>query len=256
MAIQFTAISNPNKSYPEVEKLGRVYVEKIANKQLYRYKLVPLYSFDWGIENLKRLGFKDAFTTDHPGASTRVVSKSDEHQPWKRFSSVSGYSLNYPTNWQTAKTTEFVSLLLSSPDGEFIFLISEKDFVSKSTYEELESLASTKKKFNSNLDKKMLSNLSSKDQAEKYLSYSLNKAEVLNYSAENIGGASAIVYYGKGRIKNNDSIWAYISCHVFRVKYTEVMLNFITISSSGDPDKNAIKKLKGIEREILASVRL
>lgn len=70
-AIQFSAVSDPDKSYPEVEKLGWVYIEKIPNKNLYRYKLVPIYSFNWGLEILNTLGFYDAFITDHPPSGTR-----------------------------------------------------------------------------------------------------------------------------------------------------------------------------------------
>lgn len=75
MAIQFTAIIDSDKSHPEIEKLGRVYIEKISDKNLYRYKLVPIYSFDWGLERLYDLGYKDAFITDHPPSGTRYKTR-------------------------------------------------------------------------------------------------------------------------------------------------------------------------------------
>lgn len=58
--IQFTAISEKDKSFSELEYLGQIYSEKVPNKSLYRYKVI-CHDPDYVLRELKSKGYKGAF---------------------------------------------------------------------------------------------------------------------------------------------------------------------------------------------------
>lgn len=68
-AIQFAAISTPNKNYNDLRGLGEIHAEKVPNKNLYRYKLIPRGGLTETLNKIKSLGYKDAFVTKYKNKS-------------------------------------------------------------------------------------------------------------------------------------------------------------------------------------------
>jgi len=82
-AIQFAAISNPNKSYNDLRGLGEIHTEKVPNKNLYRYKLIPIGNFTETLRQIKNLGFKDAFISKIRDSNKSQTIKKEKYNSYE-----------------------------------------------------------------------------------------------------------------------------------------------------------------------------